>query len=104
MLLAVPLSRPERHRTHVLPPERLSPDRHSLRPKRGKLPRRRLPRRRRHLLVMSPSLIESDPKEGPGHKVMPLVNTIIDYHSGLPKHSLNQSMVGDEATRQTMVG
>src|SRR5688572_19442181 len=54
LLLARPLPRPQRHRAHVLSPERLPAYRHALRPARHQLPRRRLHRRNRQLLVMSP--------------------------------------------------
>ena len=39
LLLALPLSQPQRHRTHVLPIEGLQARRHALRPKRSELPR-----------------------------------------------------------------
>ena len=55
LLLALPLSQPQRHRTHVLPIEGLQARRHALRPKRSELPRSSLPPRDRQLLVMSPS-------------------------------------------------
>ena len=53
LLLAIPLSEPKRHRAHVLPPERLPPRGHPIRPKRRQLPRRSMYRRNRQLLVMS---------------------------------------------------
>lgn len=54
LLLACALSRPQRHRVHVLPPQGLPPRRHAIRPQRRQLPRRRLHRCNRQLLVMSP--------------------------------------------------
>src|SRR3954453_12599832 len=53
LLLAIPLSQPQRHRAHVLPPEGLPTRRDSLRPQCRELPRRSLHRGRRQLLVMS---------------------------------------------------
>ena len=53
LLLAVPLSQPQRHREHVLPPQGLPAHSDALRPKRCQLPRRRLRRGDRLLLVMS---------------------------------------------------
>src|SRR5687767_7665992 len=53
LLLARPLPRPQRHRAYVLSPEGLPAYRHALRPARHQLPRRRLHRRNRQLLVMS---------------------------------------------------
>ena len=64
LLLAVALSRPQCHRAHVLPPQGLPPRRHALRPARSQLPRRRLPRRKCKLLVMSP-----DPNEDSTRKL-----------------------------------
>jgi len=52
MLLALPRSRPKRRRTHVLPPQGLPQDRDQIRPPRPKLPRRRLSRSYRQLLVV----------------------------------------------------
>ena len=60
LLLARPLPRPKRHRAHVLPPQGFPPRRHTIRPQRRQLPRRRLHRRNRQLLVMSP-----DPRRPP---------------------------------------
>src|SRR3954451_12821600 len=53
LLLAIPLSQPQRHRAHVLPPEGLPTRRDPLRPQCRELPRRSLHRGRRQLLVMS---------------------------------------------------
>jgi hypothetical protein len=58
LLLAPPLPQPKRHRTHVLPLERLPPRGDALRPQRRPLPRRRLHHRRDHqLMVMSHTLV-----------------------------------------------
>ena len=53
VLLARTLSRPQRNRAHVRPPQGLPSDRDPLRQARGKLPRCRLRRRNRQLPVMS---------------------------------------------------
>src|SRR3954471_10475479 len=64
--LAIPLSHPQRHRAHVLPPEGLPTRRDPLRPQCRELPRRSLHRGRRQLLVMS-----LDPKaEASGQKIL----------------------------------
>ena len=59
LLLARPLSRPQRHRAHVLSPEGLPAYRHALRPARHQLSRRRLHRRNCQLLVISPTYEEA---------------------------------------------
>jgi transposase len=53
LLLTFSLSKPQRHRAHVLPLEGLSPSCDAIRSKRRELPRRRLHRCDRQLLVMS---------------------------------------------------
>ena len=53
LLLAAPLSQPQRHRAHVRSPQGLPSHRNTLRPAGRQLPRRRLPRRNRQLLVIS---------------------------------------------------
>ena len=53
LLFAVPLSQPQRHRAHVLPPKGLPARRNKIRSKRRELSRRRLHRRSGQLLVMS---------------------------------------------------
>ena len=53
LLPASPLPQPQRHRAHVLPAQGLPPRRHPIRPPRDQLPRRRLHRGHRQLLVMS---------------------------------------------------
>jgi transposase len=54
LLLAAPLSQPQRHRAHVLPPQGLPAHSDALRPKRCQFPRRRLRRGNRLLLDMGP--------------------------------------------------
>ena len=54
LLLPVPLSKPKCHRAHVRSPQGLPPHRDTIRPIRHQLPRRRLHRCIRQLLVMSP--------------------------------------------------
>jgi hypothetical protein len=54
LLLARPLSRPQRHRAHVRTHQGLPQDRNPIRPVGSKLPCRRLSRRHRLLLDMSP--------------------------------------------------
>src|SRR6185437_13466212 len=60
LLLARPLSKPQRHRAHVLSPEGLPSHRHQIRPSRNQFPRSRLHRCGCQLLVMSP-----DPSQRP---------------------------------------
>src|SRR3954451_12737003 len=68
LLLAIPLSQPQRHRAHVLPPEGLPTRRDPLRPQCRELPRRSLHRGRRQLLVMSldPKSLAEQPGIGRG--------------------------------------
>ena len=54
LLLARPLSKPQRHRAHVLSPEGLPSHRHQIRSSRNQFPRSRLHRCGCQLLVMSP--------------------------------------------------